>query len=182
MTKVCDCFPELAAVTAEREQRYRQDPEAARSELTVTVTSVGNLNELVECQRSGHKFIISEPAHVGGQNIAPWPLEYLLGGAVGCFAAVFAFYAAKLGISYDRFQAAVKTTLDARGHMIPEAPPSGFQGVALEINVVSDEPQQRLDEVLQLALKWCPGISTLRDPMPIAASLRVESAAATGSR
>ncbi len=29
---------------------------------------------------------------------APTPLEYLLSGAVGCYAAVFAFYAAKLGV------------------------------------------------------------------------------------
>jgi uncharacterized OsmC-like protein len=46
----------------------------------VKVTSIGQLNELVECKKSGHKFIISEPVHVGGQNVAPTPLEFMLAG------------------------------------------------------------------------------------------------------
>src|SRR5687768_18525879 len=98
MVRVCDCFPELKKVTDAREKRYlahpeRPAPEGPQSSLEVKVISVGNLNELVECRNSGHKFIISEPPHVGGQRISPTPLEFLLSGAVGCYAAVFAFYA-----------------------------------------------------------------------------------------
>src|SRR5215470_13076301 len=96
MTKVCDCFPELKEVTEARERRYREHPEKRAPEgpqsfVEVKVTSIGQLNELVECKRSGFKFIISEPVHVGGQNVAPSPLEFLLSGAVGCYAALFAF-------------------------------------------------------------------------------------------
>src|SRR5262245_39397383 len=106
MTKVCDYFPELKEVTEARERRYREHPEKRAPEgpqsfVEVKVTSIGQLNELVECKRSGFKFIISEPVHVGGQNVAPSPLEFLLSGAVGCYAAVFAFYAAKMGVTYD---------------------------------------------------------------------------------
>ena len=101
MVKVCDCFPELKDITDARERRYRTypdkpAPEGPRSFVEVKVTSIGQLNELVDCKKSGYKFIISEPVHVGGQNCAPTPLEFLLSGAVGCYAAVFAFYAAKL--------------------------------------------------------------------------------------
>ncbi len=140
MAKVCDCFPELKATTDARESRYRAHPEKAAPEgpqsmVEVKVTSIGQLNELVETKKSGHKFIISEPVHVGGQNCAPTPLEFLLSGAVGCYAAVFAFYAAKMGISYDSFEAVARTNFDVRGHMMPDAPPSGFQKVTIEINV-----------------------------------------------
>src|SRR5215831_9861316 len=100
MVKVCDCFPE------------------------VKLTSIGALNELVECKKSGHKFIISEPVHVGGQNVAPTPLEFMLAGAVGCYAAVFAFYAAKLGVDYESFEATARADFDVRGHMIEGAPSS----------------------------------------------------------
>ena len=100
MARVCDCFPELKEITAARERRYaahpeKPAPEGPQSFVEVKVTSIGQLNELVECKKSGHKFIISEPVHVGGQNVAPTPLEFLLSGAVGCYAAVFAFYAAR---------------------------------------------------------------------------------------
>ena len=181
MPKVCDCFPELKEITAARERRYRSDPnkpapEGPQSFVAVKVTSIGHLNELVECQKSGFKFIISEPAHVGGQSVAPTPLEFLLAGAVGCYAAVFAFYAAKLGVSYDSFEALGRTTMDVRGHMIPGAPPSGFQKVAIEINVVSEASAEQLEEIERLALAGCPGINTLRFPVPVESRLTVKRA------
>ena len=137
------------------------------------MTSIGQLDELVETGRSGCKFIISEPAHVGGQNCAPSPLEFLLSGAVGCYAAVFAFYAAKMGIAYDSFEAVARSEFDVRGHMIADAPSSAFRKVTISISVVSDAPAEQLREVERLALAGCPGISTLREPVPVETSLAV---------
>jgi uncharacterized OsmC-like protein len=177
MTSVCDCFPALKATTEAREKRYRAHPEKSapegpQSTVQVKVMSIGQLNELVE-PRSGFKFIISEPRHVGGQLIAPTPLEFLLSGAVGCYAAVFAFYAAKLGVAYDSFEAVARTTMDVRGHMMPDAPPSGFQAVTIDISVVSDAPAEKLEEVERLSLAGCPGINTLRHPVPVESRLTV---------
>jgi uncharacterized OsmC-like protein len=181
MAKVCDCFPQLKETTEARERRYRagpdkRAPEGPQSFAEVKVTSIGELNEFVECKRSGHKFIISEPVHVGGQNIAPSPLEFLLAGAVGCYAAVFAFYAAKHGISYESFEATARTTFDVRGHMIEGAPPSNFQQVAIDIRIVSDAPEAKLKEIEALALAGCPGINTLTMPVPVTSTLHVERA------
>ena len=182
MAAVCDCFPELKSVTDAREARYRADPgkrapEGPQSSLEVKVTSIGNLNERVECRNSRQSFIISETKHVGGLADAPTPLEYLLSGAVGCYAAVFAFYAAKLGVDYESFEAVARTNFDVRGHMMPDAPFSGFQGVTIEIAVTSDAPAQRLAEVERLALAGCPGIATLREPVRVETSLKVVTAA-----
>ena len=178
MTKVCDCFPELKEITEARERRYRthpekEAPEGPQSFVEVKVTSIGQLNELVACKKSGYKFLISEPAHVGGQNCAPTPLEFLLSGAVGCYAAVFAFYAAKLGVAYDTFEAVARTEFDARGHMIADAPASAFRRVMISVQVMSDAPTEKLKEVERLALAGCPGISTLRAPVPVETTLEV---------
>jgi uncharacterized OsmC-like protein len=178
---VCDCFPALKATTDAREKRYRAHPERSapegpQSTVQVKVTSIGQLNELVE-PRSGFKFIISEPRHVGGQLIAPTPLEFLLSGAVGCYAAVFAFYAAKLGVDYETFEATATANFDVRGHMMPDAPPSNFQTVTIAIKVVSDAPEETLKEIERLALAGCPGIATLRNPVAVESSLHVERAA-----
>jgi uncharacterized OsmC-like protein len=177
MVSICDCFPELKAVTDAREQRYRAHPEKSapegpQSTVQVKVTSIGQLNELVE-PRSGFKFIISEPRHVGGQLIAPTPLEFLLSGAVGCYAAVFAFYAAKLGVNYATFEATATASFDVRGHMMPDAPPSNFQTVKIAISVTSDAPEDKLKEIERLALAGCPGIATLRNPVAVESSLTV---------
>ena len=176
MTKVCDCFPALKEITDARERRYRAHPEKPAPEgpqsfVEVKVTSIGGLNELVECKRSGFKFVISEPSHVGGQNCAPSPLEFLLSGAVGCYAAVFAFYAAKLGVNYESFEAVARTNFDVRGHMMPDAPPAGFQRVTIEMRIESAAPEDRLNEIARLALAGCPGIATLRDPVPVDTAL-----------
>ena len=178
MTKVCDCFPELKEVTEARERRYRAAPEKPAPEgpqsfVEVKVTSIGQLNELVECKKSGHKFIISEPVHVGGQNVAPTPLEFLLSGAVGCYAAVFAFYAAKLGVDYESFEATARADFDVRGHMMPDAPPSSFRSVTIDMRIVSDAAPERLREIERLSLQGCPGVATLRNPVEVRSSLAV---------
>jgi len=178
MVRVCDCFPELKEITEARERRYRAAPEKPAPEgpqsfVEVKVASIGQLNELVECRKSGHKFIISEPVHVGGQNVAPTPLEFLLSGAVGCYAAVFAFYAAKMGVDYESFEATARADFDVRGHMMPDAPPAGFQKVVIEMRITSDAPPDKLKEIERLALAGCPGIATLRDPVPVETALTV---------
>jgi uncharacterized OsmC-like protein len=182
MPAVCDCFPELKSVTEAREARYRADPskrapEGPQSSLEVRVTSTGRLNERVNCRNSRQSFVISEPKHVGGLADAPTPLEYLLSGAVGCYAAVFAFYAAKLGVDYQSFEAVARTDFDVRGHMMPDAPFSGFQKVTIEIAVKSDAPAERLAEVERLALAGCPGIATLREPVAVETTLKIAPAA-----
>ena len=178
MAKVCDCFPELKITTLEREARYRADPqqrapEGPQSSLEINVTSIGDLNERVSTRNSKQSFVISEPKHVGGLGDAPTPLEYLLSGAVGCYAAVFAFYAAKMGVDYESFEAVARTDFDVRGHMMPDAPPSGFQKVTIAIAVKSGAPAEQLREVERLALAGCPGIATLRDPVPVETTLSV---------
>src|SRR5215468_10583240 len=181
VVKVCDCFPELKQTTEAREARYRTHPEQPAPEgpqsfVEVKVTSIGQLNELVECKKSGHKFIISEPVHVGGQNVAPTPLEFMLAGAVGCYAAVFAFYAAKMGVTFDSFEAVARTDFDVRGHMMPDAPPSGFQRMTIDMRIVSDAPAETLHEIERLALAGCPGIATLRNPVEVRSTLAVTHA------
>jgi uncharacterized OsmC-like protein len=182
MPAVCDCFPGLKSVTDAREARYRADPsrrapEGPQSSLEVKITSVGNLNERVDCRNSGQSFIISEPRHVGGVADAPTPLEYLLSGAVGCFAAVFAFYAAKTGVMYESFEATARTSFDVRGHMMaPDAPYSGFKKITIAIAVKSDAPIEKLQEIERLAIAGCPGIATLRDPVPVETTLAVTRA------
>jgi uncharacterized OsmC-like protein len=181
MAAVCDCFPDLKRITEAREARYRaapaeHAPHGPQSSLEITVTSIGNLNERVETRNSGQHFIISEPRHVGGMADAPTPLEYLLSGAVGCYAAVFAFYAAKLGVNYESFEAVARTNFDVRGHMMPDAPPSGFQTVTIAINVKSNASPEKLREIERLALNGCPGIATLREPVAVETTLTVTTA------
>lgn len=181
---VCDCFPRLREVTAAREARYRDDPaqpapHGPQSTVEVQVTSIGDLDEEAQSLKSGQTWVISEPEHVGGLADAPTPLEYLLSGAVGCFAAVFAFYAAKHHVDYRSFRARAHAAFDVRGHMMADAPPSGFSSVAIAVEVDSTASVERLEEILELALDGCPGIATLREPVAVDSTITVRDPANT---
>lgn len=91
---ICDCFPALRETTLARERRYLTDPsrpapEGPQLTVEVRVVSTGDLNDRAESLKSGRTWTISEPRHVGGLADAPTPLEYLLSGVLGCFAAVY---------------------------------------------------------------------------------------------
>jgi uncharacterized OsmC-like protein len=86
---------------------------------------------------------------------------------------VFAFYAARLGVTYDSFEAVARSDFDVRGHMMPDAPSSGFQKVTIEVSVASNAPRDKLREVERLASAGCPGLSTLREPVPVETRLKV---------
>jgi uncharacterized OsmC-like protein len=66
-----------------------------------------------------------------------------------------------------------RNNFDVRGHMMADAPPSGFQNVTISIKVTSGAPPEKLHEVERLALKGCPGIATLRDPVAVSTTLSV---------
>lgn len=70
-------IPEIATITAKREAEYRANPEAPsphgpNATLKLRVTSMGQLDELVETPRNGRTWRISEPTFVGGRDNAPW--------------------------------------------------------------------------------------------------------------
>lgn len=176
---MCDCLPRIREVTLEREARYLKDPDAAaphgpQSTVEVEVTSIGELNEEAKSLKSGRSWIISEPAHVGGLADAPTPLEYLLSGVLGCFAAVYAFYAAKHGVDFHAFNVKGLARMDVRGHMIEDAPPAGFRTVDIAVTVKSDAPEEKLQWILDLAMAGCPGIDTLRSPVELRPTLTID--------
>ena len=90
---------------------------------------------------------------------------------------MFAFYAAKWDVEYETFVASAKAELDVRGHMIEDAPPSGFRRVTIAITVgVAGEPDRAaLERVLDASMRGCPGISTLRDPVEFETALSVHT-------
>ena len=189
MVKVCDCFPELKDITDARERRYRAHPdkpapEGPRSFVEVKVTSIGQLNELVDCKKSGYKFIISEPVHVGGQNVradaARVPARPARSAAMRrCSPST----PPSSGVTYDSFEAVARTDFDVRGHMMADAPTLG-------VPEGDDQPsawsamRRRTSSRRSNASSFegCPGINTLREPVPVETAADGDAHAASRRR
>src|SRR2546423_14253626 len=62
--------------------------------------------------------------------------------------------------------------------MIADSPSSAFRKETISVRVTSDAPAEKLAEVERLALAGCPGISTLRAPVPVESELKVTRASA----
>jgi hypothetical protein len=60
-----------------------------------------------------------------------------------------------------------------RGHMMADAPSSAFRTVTIDVSIASEAPQDKLRELERLAYEGCPGLSTLREPVPVETRLTV---------
>ncbi len=102
-----------------------------------------------------HDFFIDEPKERHGTDMAPSPLEYLVGSFVGCTNVIANHIAKDLGIRLADMQVDVEAELDGavlRGSDVPVA----FPTLRLVVKVKSDATPAQMDELKQLLAKRCP--------------------------
>lgn len=117
------------------------------------------------------------PAAVGGENLAPSPTAYLLGALAGCAVAfIHDTLAPQLGLRLDDVSAVARCTTDARGLLGMEGAVPDLGEVAVEIQVVSPEPADRLRLLFEVWQQRCPVYLALVDPMAVQATFTAETA------
>ncbi len=109
---------------------------------------------------------------MGGEGLAPDPVQYCLYGLAACYAGTFASVAAMEGVELRGLRVAIENRLDlARTLGLSETPI--VEGVEIELSVKSDAPREKLEEIKRLADERCPGVECLRRPIPLATRLDV---------
>ena len=100
-----------------------------------------------------------EPTVLGGMGIHATPLNYLMFGVMSCFASTVAIQAAKKGVTMEK--------LKVRGHLYYDIGPvvndSDYPIIkALKLEIESDKD---LREILRLAVKVCPALYAIANPI-----------------
>jgi len=155
--------------------RFATDSDRARSAPAVTASLV---NGHARLSAGPFNWDADLPTAIGGENLAPSPTAYLLGALAGCAVAfIHDTLAPQLGLRLDHVSAVARCTTDMRGLLgMGDAVPD-LSEVAVEIHVVSPEPENRLRPLFEVWRQRCPIYLALVDPVAVRATFTTETAA-----
>jgi uncharacterized OsmC-like protein len=122
----------------------------------------GSMRSVIDCGEYG-EFVTDEPTRHGGGGSGPSPLQAVLGARCGCEAVTFHRTAAELGFAHGGIDFDASFTIDIRGRSGDRSVRPHFQTVRVLARVRTDEPEDRLSEVVEETEARCPVFNLLRD-------------------
>lgn len=115
-------------------------------------------------------FESDQPRTLGGGGTRPGPLHYCFYGLLSCYTATFATVAAQMGIKLRKLSSSVEGDLNfSRVFGLSRDPI--MEEVRLTLQVESDAPLARLEEVDKLAHERCPAVFALTEGVKLSTRL-----------
>ena len=153
-------------------EKFTAAPDAGRAAPAVTATLTNGRARLSSGPFNWESDLA--PA-VGGGNLAPSPGTYLLGALAGC-AAVFLrdTLGPQFGLRIDDVRATASATTDARGLLGMAGAVPDLCDLAIEVVVVSPEPEERLQELYTAWTERCPILLALVKPNAVDVRFKTE--------
>ncbi len=107
---------------------------------------------------------------MGGRGLRPDPVQYCLFGMASCFASTYAAVAAAEGVALKRLRIAMENELDmSRALGVSDRKP--IESATMTLEVQSDAPKAKLEELRKLAEERCPGVYCITNPIPFTSRL-----------
>lgn len=122
----------------------------------------------VDVKARNFYFTIDEPPELGGTDVGPNPVEYVLGALAGCLNVMGHLIAQEQGLTLD------KLTLHLEGHLDPmsllgKAPGvrPGFKEIRVRFELETDATPDQLNEWLRIIETRCPVSDNLVNHTPV---------------
>ncbi|MBI1350614.1 MAG: OsmC family peroxiredoxin [Actinomycetales bacterium] len=128
----------------------------------VSGTAMGTMRTVLDYAEAGVQ-VTDEPAVAGGGGSGPTPLQSVLGALCGCEAVTFRRTATEFDFDYERIDFEAACTIDIRGRSGDRSVRPHFQTVRLQALVTTEEPQSRLDELVDEVHARCPVMNLMKD-------------------
>jgi uncharacterized OsmC-like protein len=149
-------------------QRFTAEPDAARSAPAVSASLI---NGRARLSAGTFNWDADLAPAVGGGNLAPSPTAYLLGALAGCAVAfIHDTLAPQLGLDIDDVSAVARCTADARGLLGMDGARPDLGDIAIDIRVVSSEPDDKLARLFEVWKDRCPIYLALLNATPVTAA------------
>lgn len=117
-------------------------------------------------------FVSDEPKNLGGTNLGPSPVEYVLGAFAACQEIVIKAYATVLGIDLVSVQVDVEGNLNLNGFLNLTDDRAGFTDVKYKTTVETKETDpEKLQQLEELSTERCPVLDIIKNPVPTAGSI-----------
>lgn len=150
----------------------KQDPQNAHAEFTVKTALVNGV--LAKARARQFTFAVDEPESLGGTDVAPNPVEYLLAALGACQEIVYAAYAAVQGIPLNSVTVEVKGPLDLHGLFgLQEGAAPGFRSISYRTVIDSPADRATLEALVATVEKHCPVLDTLVNPVDVQGQVEI---------
>lgn len=110
---------------------------------------------------------------MGGNGLAPDPIQYCLFGFATCFAGTFMSAATMMGIKIQGLKVSAENFMDLSKTLgLTENPI--VEKVKITTIVKSDAKEEQLKELEKMAHERCPGVYCLVNPIPLETELVIK--------
>lgn len=117
----------------------------------------------IECEARGHKFILDEPASLGGADKGMNPVEATLCSLGACQAIVAGCFAKAKGINLKEYWVEVEGDLDTRGFKGHKDIRPGIQAIRCKAHVKADNTEEEIKEFVEFVENTCPVADTIKN-------------------
>jgi uncharacterized OsmC-like protein len=167
----------VVSLIADTREAVADDPANAQALFSAQGTLVGVTE--VDIRAGMHTFKVDEPPALGGADVAANPVQYALASLGSCQAITYRFWAAQLGISFDKLTVRVEGDLDIRGFFgFDNTVRPGFIAVRVEVSVTGPESEERYAELAAAVDEHCPVLDLFKNPVPVARAIAAETVTA----
>jgi uncharacterized OsmC-like protein len=162
---------ELRAMQAPIKERYKEDAKAA----FITLKAKGTLDDTnIACKvETGRALAVAglHPA-TGGSGLELCSGDMLLEALVACAGVTLKAVATAIDVPLTSGTVSAEGDLDFRGTLgVAKDAPVGFAQIRLRFDLVTEAPQEKLDQLLKLTERYCVVYQTIRSGPPVAISL-----------
>ena len=167
---------ELKALQAPLKSRYRENAEAG----VVTFRAEGRLEEGIACKVDTGRALVEAGLHpaAGGLGDQACSGDMLLEALAACTGVTLRAVATAIAFELRGGRVVVEGDLDFRGTLgVDKEAPVGFRDLRLTFDLETDEPQERINQLLKLTERFCVVLQTIRQAPEVKTALALRETA-----
>lgn len=163
---------DLRALQAPLKEQYKTAPDAA----LITLTAKGDLDsDDVVCRVETGRQLVEAGLHpaTGGSGAFACSGNMLLEALAACAGVTLKAVSTAIGFQLKGGSVSVEGDLDFRGTLgVAKDAPVGFRDIRLSFHLDTDEPQDRIDQLVKLTERYCVVFQTLAKPPQLGLSIQ----------
>src|SRR6186997_1016444 len=163
---------ELRAMQAPIKDRYKNDPKAG----LITLKARGSIDDqAIACKVETGRAIAIAGLHpaTGGSGMELCSGDMLLEALVACAGVTLKAVATAIDVPLTSGSVSAEGDLDFRGTLgVAKDAPVGFAQIRLRFDLVTEAPQEKLDQLLKLTERYCVVYQTIRSGPPVEVKLK----------